>query len=209
MHLRYRTLALALAALALPATARAQFEAGVKLGANMAKLSNLESAISAGTKTDWAGGGYFSIGNRLTVQTEILYSRRSTQLTTTGGSGQVKQNFVEIPVLVGFQVLPEGIIRPQIYAGPSVSFETACKIANGSGVFTVTTGECTSLFGSTDTKSTLFAGVAGAAVKVFLGGIVLTADARYNYGLSKVLDAGSDAKWRYFTVLAGVGVAIR
>jgi len=209
MHRIPRALVLTLAALALPAAAQAQFGIGVKLGANLAKLSDLESAIASGTKADFAGGGYFSIGHRVTFQPEILYSRRSTALTTTGGSGTVKQNFIEIPLLVGFRLIPDGVVQPEIYAGPSLSFETACKIDGASGVFTATTGECASLFGSTDTKSTVFAGVAGAAVRFVLGGVVLSADARYNYGLSKVLDTGSDAKWRYFSVLAGVGVMIR
>lgn len=208
MHRKTRALVLTLAALAVPATARAQFGVGVKLGANLAKLSDLESAVASGSKADFAGGGYVSLGRRVTFQPELLYSRRSTRLTTTGGSGTVKQNFIEIPLLVGFRVIPDGPIRPEVYAGPSLSFETACKIDGAQGVFAATTGECTSLFGSTDTKSTLFAGVVGGAVKLVLGGLVLSADARYNYGLSKVLDEGSDAKWRYFSILAGVGLMI-
>jgi hypothetical protein len=186
-------------------SAAAQLKLGLKGGVNVSTVGNLESAINSGSNADFTGGAYVSYtsASAVALQGELLYSRRSSDLEDTAidEKSQVTQNFIEIPVLLGYRFIPDGMLQPMTYLGASASFETSCDVDLED---VDTSGDCSDFFGA-DTKSTQWAGIIGALLDIDVGPVVLTADARYNYGFSKISGEG-DAQWRYFSFMAGIGL---
>ena len=188
--------------LVLPSNGTAQLTLGLKGGVNFTDLADLESELSSSSKNDFVGGVYLNIGDRWSFQPELLYSRRGVDLQEGGTTlGAFKQQFVEVPVLVHFRLL-RGLLEPALYAGASVAFETDCQIEEVGGE----SDTCETLLGA-DTSSPLWAGIAGVSADLDVTVLVLGLDARYNYGFSTVADE-SDAKWRYFSLMAQVAIAL-
>ena len=185
------TLVLALAA-AAPATAQVEF--GVKGGASFGNISN--KGVLPGnlkTRTGWAAGVALSLRARvLGIGGEALFARRGLK---SDGTGSLKLDYVDIPVYAKIQATVPGI-SPFGYIGPQVSFEVTCKV-----------DEVTCARG--DRSKTDYAGVVGAGLKFgHEGGVGLTAEARYVYGLKDLklstVTTSESFKTRAFLILGGV-----
>ncbi|HKK92534.1 MAG TPA: hypothetical protein VJ925_03835, partial [Longimicrobiales bacterium] len=102
-------------------------------------------------------------------------------------------NYLEIPAVLKVG-LPLGGLKPSIFAGAALGFNTSCESGGG--------GDC-----DDQVTSTEFSGVVGADLAIYLSGISLWADARYNVGLNDIADgdAFGDFKNRAFNLTAGIG----
>lgn len=197
-------IALAAAALAVvPAPTQGQVTVGARLGWNLSTLDNVDD-VDVNRESATAGGVYLNVGDVVSFQPELLLSKREVSLIEVGGvstdvSVPLRQNFIEVPLLVVFRPadLP---LQPSLYGGGSVSFETDCETSYGD------VPDCEGLFGA-QTDDRLWAGVVGVAVHLNLGPVILGFDARYNHGLTELAPA-TDAKWTYWTVGLEAGIGI-
>ena len=191
---------------------------GVKGGINIADVSSdafdLDDA-DLSSKTGFVGGAYanFGLGGVFAIQPEVLYSQKGFKLDETGSplEASLKTNYFEIPVLLKAQ-FPLTMLRPAVYAGPVVSFETSCKLGLTDGD-TSLDFDCDSDDADvSDRKKTDFGAVFGANLDLFVGPLVLTIDGRYQLGLTNLNDdpeaPDESVKTRVWQFMAGVGFTI-
>ena len=150
------------------------------------------------SKTGFQGGAFLDIGFGSTfhLQPELLYSDRSSGNDISTFS----QAFVEIPVLFK-AAFGTGLLQPALYVGPSLSFETSCKV----DVSTVGSEDCSNQL--VDTNSSNWALVFGGNLDVAVGPVILIGDIRYNLGLSDI-SPNDSGKWNFWSFMVGVGFGL-
>jgi len=192
----------------VPDMVSAQFTLGAKIGANFGNVDGVTD-LEVSSESDVVGGLYaqFGFGGRWGLQPELLYSARSVGLSTAGGdeSATIKQSFIEIPLLLSVRLM-DGVLEPQLYAGPSYSLETSCDFDDVQG------GSVKCDENDLNTNSSLWAGVAGIALDLDVGPVILGLDGRYNYGFTGIdseTDSDDDkSTWRYFSLMLQGAIAI-
>ncbi|UCD25645.1 MAG: PorT family protein, partial [Gemmatimonadota bacterium] len=125
----------------------------------------------------------------IVVQPEVLYVQRKATLQA---GPTLKQNYVDVPVLIGFGF---GVmVKPFIYVAPVLSFETSCGLS-----IDTLSEECTDF----STNSALFSGAIGAALDIGMFNI----DVRYNLGFSDIVD-GDEGRWNTLMIMGGLGLSL-
>ncbi len=125
-------LGLVLATLAGPADVAAQEAVlGFKGGIDSYNLSWKPDSIAPdiGHKTGFVGGlfGNWTLTRVAGIQLEFLYSDRRVRDNDDGV--ELKGSYIEVPLLFTAKFPVEGTaMRPILFAGPSASFETKCKV---------------------------------------------------------------------------------
>jgi hypothetical protein len=193
---------------------------GLKGGINIydVRLSeNVEGLTNTDSKTNWAGGLYASLGlsEIVGLQIEALYSRRAfgAQDPADEVDAELKTAYMQVPLLVAARIPLDGTkIRPLLYAGPMVSFETDCKL-EGSMEGVSVSFDCDDPQLDLDRKTTDWSVLFGGGFEVPVGGAVAGVEARYNLGLTNLNDdrATSDqsVKSSMWEFMASVGFPIR
>lgn len=168
---------------------------GLKVGYNIADLS-LDPSSETSSRSSFAGGGYVELDllGPIDFQAEVLYSPKGAKVKSEGQEITVKGDYLEIPLLVKFQMPLLPTLSWNIHAGPSFGF----KISEGTDPKTDTNGD---LFKSSD-----LGGAIGAGVKFSALISSVTVDARYTFGFNDV-SAQSDIKVKnnVFALLLGIG----
>lgn len=182
---------------------------GVKAGLNIATLTG-DDIEDAKSKTGFAFGGFvtYEVNEMFFLQPELLFTMKGAKFEDEYTEeeddyvyyekyeGSWNLNYLEIPVLAKFNIPMEGNIKPNVFLGPSLGinigatydkdYEYWVKDENGD----IIAEESGSDDGDIeDIKGVDFGLVFGAGVD--FGKI--TADVRYNLGLSTIADEG-DAK---------------
>src|SRR5687767_7439284 len=105
-------------------TASAQsYWGGIKAGVNFANI-NVEGEgvdVSFDNRTGLVGGVFvvWPLSGAFGVQTEALYSQKGAKIDEDGGTGTLKLDFLEIPVLARFSSPASGGASFHVFAGPS------------------------------------------------------------------------------------------
>jgi hypothetical protein len=193
-------------ALLIAAPLQAQTTIGVKGGVNIANIDTNIPDISdlADSKTGFVGGAFatFGLGSLFALQPELLYSQKGFKAEESGQSAELGLNYFEIPVLLKAQ-FKLAMLRPAIYAGPVLSFETGCSFSM-SGVSV----DCDVGDDFSDRKKTEWGAVFGANLDFLVGSLTLILDARYQLGLTNLADVPDDddsVKSNVWQIMAGVG----
>jgi len=196
-------------ALLIAAPLQAQTTLGVKGGINIANVDTNIADISdlADSKTGFVGGGFVTLGlgSLFALQPELLYSQKGFQADEFGETVKLNTNYIEIPVLLKAQ-FKLAMLRPAVYAGPVVSFETGCDVS-----VTDISVSCDEDEGFVDRKKNEWGAVFGANVDLILGSITLILDGRYQLGLTNladVPDSDDSVKSNVWQIMAGVGFGI-
>ncbi|MDH3733864.1 MAG: PorT family protein [Gemmatimonadota bacterium] len=204
--------ALAFAGLLVPAGLAAQSNSliGVKAGINSSTVSFSDGdEVDAMSATGFVGGLFAQIGlgEMFAIQPEGLYSSKGFKADIDGEGAQLRVNYIEIPVLLVARFGDAGGVRPSVFAGPVISFESKCELkSTGSVAFK---SDCPDVPDEPiETKSTDFGAAFGAGILVPLGGVSLVADARYTLGLTNLTDDDESAKNRAWSFMGGVAVGI-
>jgi hypothetical protein len=204
---------LALGALLLPAGVAAQdVLLGVKGGINSANVSVSDSDEDTSAKTGLVAGVFaeFGISDMFAIRPEALYSSKGFKATEGTSELQLELNYFEIPVLLVAQ-FGTSSVRPILFAGPVLSFESKCGIS-GSDEGTTVDVDCDQFPGEgIETKSTDFGAAFGAGLEADVGSVVLMFDGRYTLGLTNLDSSSSDgssAKNRVWSFMAGLGFKI-
>lgn len=157
------------------ATAHAQLAFGIKGGAN---ISNVNGSDVSGTNSlvGFNAGVYLMlpVAHHVSIQPELVYSGQGFKETSSGVTTTQHENYINIPVLL--KVHFAGLFAE---TGPQVGFLTTAK-ASSQGV---------SVDDKAGFNSADFSWVLGAGVKIPTTPISI--DARYNFGLSNIINNGS------------------
>ena len=185
---------------------QAQTTIGVKGGINVANVDTNVEDISdlIDSKTGFVGGGFVTLGlgSLFALQPELLYSQKGFQVDEFGETVKLNTNYIEIPVLLKAQ-FKLAMLRPAVYAGPVVSFETGCDVS----VADISVN-CDEGGDFDERKKNEWGAVFGANLDFFLGPVTLILDGRYQLGLTNLNDAPDsteEVKNQVWQFMAGVG----
>jgi len=173
-------------------TSYAQIQIGPKAGLNIANIGGDDSDFlgeSLDSRTGFSGGIFFmyQFNKFFAIQPEAYYSMKGATINIMGVDITLEFDYIEVPLLLKLIIPVEGSnIRPSIFAGPSVGFNTTAKIS-GEG-----NGQTVEQDLKDDTKSTDFSLAFGGGIGFMVGANELGFDVRYILGLSTI-DDSSDA----------------
>ena len=202
--------------LAIGISAQPSFKSGLsgkgfKIGLGMAKftgsdLGSLEDFMGTETKhlSRFTGGAFltFSLSPMFAIQPEALISMKGAKWSEGGASLSEKLTYLQIPILAKIMFQTPGVVKPSIYAGPTMGFLLSAKeTLEGTGQYD----------GDVDVKDSYQGNdiglILGFGVDVGAGGGAVTFDARYEMGLSKIMKGGGgytpDIKNSQFAFLVG------
>ncbi|MDP2470173.1 MAG: porin family protein [Candidatus Palauibacterales bacterium] len=201
MRYLVRSTLVALVGLALVTTqakAQAGMELGVRGGVSVAQVSgDFADTFDKSNRTGFAGGVFLNFDwGILGAQVAGQYTQKGADLDIGNTVESLSLNYFEIPAVIKAGI-PLGMIKPSVFGGVALGFNTSC---DSSGE------DC-----GDNVKSTEWLGVAGADVAIYVGSISLWVDGRYNFGLSDINDATDvvgDLKNRNWTFQGGVAFAL-
>jgi Outer membrane protein beta-barrel domain len=152
----------------------------------------------------FTGGISFSLGlGFVAIQPEILYTRMGGHFAFDAtNSVEFQFDYVQVPLLLKFNVVPAGPIRPFLCGGGYGSY-----LIKATGVM-VEDGTELPRVDLKDTYQKLDYGVVGGAGIAFkLPGIAITVEGRYNYGLRNIyIDPAEGEFMRNTSIMALVGI---
>ncbi len=167
---------------------------GFKVGIGMAKftgsdLGSLEDFLGLETKhlTRLTGGAFltFSLSPMFAIQPEAMITTKGAKWSEGGASLSEKLTYLQIPILAKVMFQTPGVVKPSIYAGPTLGFLLSAKESlEGTGQYDAE-GDVKDLYQSNDIGLIL-----GFGVDVGAGGGAVTFDGRYELGLSKIMKGG-------------------
>lgn len=151
------------------------------------------------------GGVFFSLGSgALSIQPEVLYSRRGAAMTITEGDAsadaKIMLDYIEVPVLLKLRIAQAGPAKPFVFGGPAYSYLLKAKqnITYDGGSDAMETTEYY--------KRSEIAAVFGAGLDIDLAAVKLTVDARYHLGLTNIqvdMEGSVPVKNKGFSVMVG------
>ena len=191
-----------------PADALAQEAViGIKGGINSSNLSWKPDSIapSIGHKTGFVGGlfGGYMFTEVAGLQLEALYSQRRVREQDT--DVDLEFAYFEIPLLFTAKFsVADTRMRPILFAGPSVSFESKCEVSGEENGTTVTL-DCDDPGLEVERTKTDWAIVFGVGVDYPVGNFLVGGEWRYNLGLTNL---NSDSATQSFETVKGRSWAI-
>jgi hypothetical protein len=216
MLFRLATVLLAVLALAtVPLSLDAQdVVVGAKGGLSFADISTDDSDLEGADSRNGILAGLFleiGLGEIFALQPEVLYAQKGFSEQEEGIEVTAEFDYIEIPLLLKASFAPDGRVRPGLYAGPVISFESSCSLkGEDAGITLDADCEADDIEGLGDRKTTDFGIAFGGEIQFDVSGnVVGLVDARYELGLtdlaSDIADAGS-VKNRVFSIMAGLGI---
>jgi outer membrane protein W len=165
---------------------------GAKAGFNFSNISNTPSYWEPykDYKTGFTGGLVllYEFNDQLAIQPELLYSQKGVQSNLYEGIILVDVtasfNYVELPILLRYQVPLKGKFKPFVFAGPCISYSLSSELELSASILSVTLD-----IGSLSHVSD-FGLVAGGGFGYEVGNGLLVLDARVYYGFTNVLLTG-------------------
>jgi hypothetical protein len=161
---------------------------GVKGGLNMANLHGTD-AENLDWKTGFAAGAFANIAFTpvISLQPELLYVMDGASEGVLGIQIDFKVDYIQVPVLVKFDIPVAGSIIPALYAGGYVGFLSGAEIEASYEE------ESESIDVKDFTKSMDYGLSFGAAIDFHLASVTLIFEGRYNYGLTSIDDGWAEA----------------
>ena len=196
-------------------------ENGVYLGANFATISNSETGFGSGTvanlkansHTGFKGGLYFNfhLSGPISFQPEALYTQNGVNiqsLTSYNDKVNVQLNYVEIPLLIRYEVGNTQRIHPALLIGGSGAYRIKCALR------TTFEGqneqqECGKLIDrSPDPFKKFDASLIGAgSLEIQLSGRTISVQLRYTYGVVGITEYAANSpnvRNRAFGLMVGL-----
>lgn len=185
---------LTLVAFAMTASLMAQLPTiGIRVGMTASKLStNASEVLNSKNRLGYQFGAFARLNlGKLYLQPELIYNHRSTKLEATkdisldGANATFKVGSLDVPILLGTQLLDLKVAKLRIFAGPVMSFTT-----NKDVTLTAWGNNDKDDISLSDFNTTTWYVQAGAGVD-FMN---FTFDIRYEKGLSNLYSG----KWEGF-----------
>lgn len=162
---------------------------GAKAGINFTNFSGGNTNYES--RTGYMIGGFVKMNipeSNVAIQPEVYFAQKGAET----GSGEIKLEYLEIPILVKVGLGNSDVVKPNLFAGPYAGI----NLNQSSG----------GLLGSGNNVENIdFGGVLGAGLDIEAGSSIFTIDLRYGLGLSNVFQDG-DEKNRLFAIVAGISL---
>ncbi|MGB4704314.1 MAG: porin family protein [Candidatus Saccharicenans sp.] len=191
--------------------ARAGIHFGLKGGLSLANIKSDPPTFEGfewKTKQGIAGGASLEIGliKGFSLQPEILYVQKGAKITANieGIDITLKANidYIEIPLLLKYNLISGGLTIPSVYAGPFIGFNRKAEFVISAPGYPEEREDI-----KDEIKSTEYGLVFGVGLTQKLGLFRVTLDARYDLGLSNIYE-GEDGpnyiKTRTWLFMAGI-----
>lgn len=161
---------------------------GLKGGLNMANLHGTD-AENLDWKTGFAAGAFANIAFTpvISLQPEVLYVMDGASENLLGIEINFNLDYIQVPVLVKFDIPVAGTIIPTLYAGGYVGFLSGAEIEASYQ------DDSESMDVKDYTQSMDYGLSFGAAIDVHLTSLTLSFEGRYNYGLTTIDDGWAEA----------------
>jgi hypothetical protein len=187
---------------------------GFKLGPSFSTISTDEPGVDVSTLTKFTGGGFirFAMGG-LAIQPELMYVTKGAKTTFGEGGvsvdGELRLDYIEVPLLVVVPFSAGGSISPFVYGGPALAFEVGCTIAISAAGFDGSS-DCDEEDEGLDRKKMDVGAMFGGGVAIPMGPGAITLEGRYNFGLINLNDSteGGSIKNRSGAVLVGYAIPL-
>lgn len=194
---RSALMAALVAAVAAPASAQPYTKIfGVKAGATVAGLRNLDDTLDSDNTTGFGAGLFYTLGQGVfSIQPEVNFTNKKYSVTGTTDAFDIDLLYMQPAVLVKAG-LPLAALRPSLQAGVGYGFQIACDISDPL--------DCDDDF---DPKGE-FSGIFGVDLEIWLGALAIIGDARYEIGFGEIGNAGDivdDVKSKAWILRAGLG----
>jgi hypothetical protein len=168
---------------------------GIKVGLNMATLGGDDAegpGVTLSSRTGISAGAFVVVNlAMISIRPEVLYTMKGTKFEVNSVEGTAKLDYVEVPVLLQYNLPLPGPISPSLFVGPALAFKLSAKQeVNG------TETDIDSV------KSTDLGLVIGAGITL---NNMLTVDVRYVLGLSSLDDSPleEDKKNQVISLMVG------
>ncbi len=185
------SLILLLTSFVSPLNAQFHIQIGPKVGLSIANIGGSDADTFLDENLDsrfgFGGGAFFmfQFGKLFAVQPEIYYTMKGATFTTMDVDITLALDYMEVPVLLKVVIPVEGSsVRPSIFAGPVLGFNTTAKVEGEGG------GQTASEDVSDFVQSTDFSLVFGGGLGFLVGMHELGFDIRYILGLKSFDDSG-------------------
>jgi opacity protein-like surface antigen len=163
--------------------------AGIKIGVGFAKLSG-SNVQETESKTGFTGGGFitFAFNDIVAIQPEAYYSFKGAEFSGTDPDygeikGEVKYDYVEIPILIKAMLPTSSNFEPSIFIGPSFGILTNAKLE-----VETSTGQSDSRSIREESNKTDLGLSFGAGISYELTKGKISLEGRYSLGLSSTFE---------------------
>jgi hypothetical protein len=181
--MRVTAISLALVASSLPGQG---ITWGPELGVNMSKYGG-KDATDAKNKIGLLAGvavKHQKAGSKMFLRSGIGYSQRGSKFSSTGSTGSVKFNYIEIPAMVGWSFpMANSKMTPHVAGGAALGIKASCKSEFTSGAST-TKDDCTTASGDVKSMDIMVGGGGGVTIASAKGDCAI--DLLYLLGLSTI-----------------------
>jgi hypothetical protein len=215
---RLATVLLAIVVLASvpPALDAQDVVVGAKGGLSFANISTDEPDLASSDSRNGFLAGLFleiGLGEIFALQPEVLYAQKGFADQEEGVEVTAEFDYIDIPLLLKARFGADGRVRPGLYAGPVISFESSCSLTGEDvGVSVDVDCDIDEIEGLADRKTTDFAIAFGGEIQFDVSdNVVGLVDARYALGLTDIASDITDAesvKTRMFAIMAGLGIKV-
>lgn len=175
---------------------------GITAGVNWSTFSS-EGSDDLSRRTGFVGGVTMVIPTSptLSIQPELLYTMKGAKMSALGVTQTAKLDYLEIPVLLRYDVPAVTRARPFVNGGLATAFKISCTFdATGGGLSG--SADCDDPAIQGDELETFdFSVVLGGGIAFDVGGRVASIGVRYTRGLMSIGDDGS-VRNRVLSVLA-------
>lgn len=185
---------------------------GIKGGVNFSSIRTDAKGLDLSSRSGIVVGGFLKldIPGPLAIQPEILFTQKGSKTDTamagagnTGASDlKVKISYLEIPVLIKYDIALTGPVSPGLFFGPALSYKLSEDFPSAAIGGDITNEDVV--------KNTDLSLVIGGGLGFNLVVTEITVDARYTLGLTNIVDTGKlqatdvDYKNGTFSLMVGI-----
>jgi hypothetical protein len=165
------------------------FDLGVKIGYNSSKLTTDMSTFTANPQGGYNFGAFGRFGGkRFYFNPEFLYVVNSGGFTLGATTDAVKMKSIQVPLLLGLNILNLKVARINAFTGPAVSFSSGYESDHNLAY---------------NLNKSSWDYQLGAGIDI----LIFTLDVRYSWGLSdKISNATFTSKVDAFRVSLGIKI---
>ena len=192
-------LSLLIACVVIANAAMAQFDVGIKAGANINKVEGRTFKEEFNYGYHLGGFARIGLGEKWGIQPEVLFNQLQTKTSNNPAdiwenagddvvNKEVKLNYLSIPIMLNYKVIGNFL---SLQAGPQFGIllnKDETLLRNGQSAF----------------KQGDFSLAAGAQIKI----LKAVASARYVVGLNDISDIDNQDKWKNQAIQLSVGLTI-
>ena len=137
----------------------------------------------------------------IAIEPEVLLTTKGAKFSDSQGSGSFTMKYIEVPVLVRYEAVGSGGMRPFVLGGPAIALRASCDLEGIDAGVSVDISCDEAEAQGLKFKSVDYGLIVGGGVAFDVGGRGFSIGVRYDHSLSEVAD-NSNIKHRVLSILA-------